>query len=264
MQFASIAYEPNGRLLSWLKRQVEESTVEVKLNTTASPAVLQALGVKDVVVATGARRDMPDLPGSDRDFVFSGDEMRALVLAEDRDSLRRKTSTTTRFMVRAGAVTGATANPRLVRLASKAWLPLGREVVIIGGELVGLELAEFLAERGRTVTVVEPSSHAGRGLYLVRRMRLLAELEELGVKLQRRCGDVRIEASGVAYTTARGQQRSVSCDQVVVAQGASSDLALAESLSSEGFNVHTVGDCTGVSYIEGAMEAAADLASSLS
>ena len=32
-------------------------------------------------------------------------------------------------------------------------MPLGDTIAIIGGELVGIELAEFLHERGRTVTV---------------------------------------------------------------------------------------------------------------
>jgi NADPH-dependent 2,4-dienoyl-CoA reductase/sulfur reductase-like enzyme len=263
LQFASIAYEPNGRLLRWLREQVEASPVEVKLGTSATPDMLRALGVEEVVVATGARREMPDLQGSDRDFVFSGDEMRALVLGEDRPGLRRKTSAFTRTMVKAGAITRATANPALVRLASKAWLPLGQEVVIVGGELVGLELAEFLAERGRRVTVLEEASHAGRGLYLVRRMRLLAELRELGVNLLRRCSDVAIEDASVTYTNHRGQRRRVSCHHVVVARGAIGDNSLAESLRDAGFTVHTVGDCNGVGYIEGALEAAAELAVAL-
>ena len=216
-----------------------------------------------MVVATGARRDMPDLPGADRDFVYSGDEMRALVLGEDRPGLRRKTSAFTRAMVRAGALTRATANPALVRLASRAWLPFGKEVAIIGGELVGLELAEFLAERGRRVTVLEQDSHAGRGLYLVRRMRLLEELREHGVSVVRRCSEVSIDDASVSYTNHRGQRRRVGCQQVVVARGASGDDSLAQNLRTAGFSVHTVGDCNGVGYIEGAMEAAAELAVAL-
>ena len=78
-----------------------------------------------------------------------------------------------------------------------------------GGELVGLELAEFLAERGRKVTVIEPTANAGRGLYLVRRMRLLAELRELGVSLIKSSADVVIDDRAVSYTNHRGQRRSV-------------------------------------------------------
>jgi NADPH-dependent 2,4-dienoyl-CoA reductase/sulfur reductase-like enzyme len=150
-----------------------------------------------------------------------------------------------------------------VRLASKVWLPLGKQITIIGGELVGLELAEFLAERGRQVTVLEESSRAGKGLYLVRRLRLLEELAHLNVTLINKAQEISIGDNTVSYRNYRGQQRSIAADHVIVAKGASGDSSLAESLQAEGFTVHSIGDCTGVSYIEGAIEAAADLAVSL-
>jgi len=263
LQFASIPYEPNQHLLNWLRREIEESSVRVELNTPATVGKLRQLGVQEVIVATGASRDMPDIPGSDRDFVFSGDEMRSLVMAEHNPALHRKTSAFTRAIVAAGAKTGATSKPSLVRLASRAWLPLGRQVVIIGGELVGLELAEFLAERGRKVTVLEEASHAGKGLFLVRRMRLLAEIEHLGVSLNTQATAFRILDHAVSYTNCRGQQRSIAADHVIVAQGARGNTALADTFRESGFSVHTLGDCNGVGYIEGAMEQAADLAVAL-
>ncbi len=264
LQFASIPYEPNQRLLRWLRQQVAASTVDVRLNTTATPEVLKALQVHEVVVATGASRAMPDIPGNAQDFVFSGDEMRALMLGESHPELERKTSAFTRLMVGAGAVTGATAIPDVVRIASKVWMPLGKRIVIIGGELVGLELAEYLAERGREVTVIEESSRAGKGLFLVRRMRLLDELKHhLGVTVNTDATDVRIEDQRVVYRNARGQERGVAADHVIVAQGASGDSSVADALSEAGFTVHSIGDCNGVSYIEGALEAAAELATRL-
>ncbi|GAB5450641.1 MAG: NAD(P)/FAD-dependent oxidoreductase [Halioglobus sp.] len=264
LQFASIPYEPNQRLLRWLRQQVAASTVEVRLNTTATPEVLKALQVQEVVVATGASRAMPDIPGNEQDFVFSGEEMRALMLGESHPELERKTSAFTRLMVGAGTLTGATAIPDVVRMASKVWMPLGKRIVIIGGELVGLELAEYLAERGREVTVIEESSRAGKGLFLVRRMRLLDELKHhLGVTLNTNATDVRIEEQSVVYRNERGQERRVAADQVIVAQGASGDSSVADALADAGFMVHSVGDCNGVSYIEGAMEAAAELATRL-
>ncbi|MCB1844583.1 MAG: FAD-dependent oxidoreductase [Halioglobus sp.] len=263
LQFASIPYEPNERLLGWLRREIARSSVRVELNTAATVENLQRLGVEEVIVATGASRDMPDIPGSERDCVFSGDEMRALVMAENNPQLRRKTNTFTRALVAVGARTGLTAIPSLVRFASKYWLPLGKRVVIIGGELVGIELAEFLAERGRKVTVLEEASHAGKGLFVVRRMRLLAEIEHLGVSLNLGASEVRILDGAVAYTNYRGQQRSVAADHVIVAKGARGNTTLADTLREKGFTVHTIGDCTGVGYIEGAMEQAAELAVAL-
>ena len=46
-------------------------------------------------------------------------------------------------------------------MLSKIWMPLSKNITIIGGDLVGLELAEFLIERGRKVTVLEPADLSG-------------------------------------------------------------------------------------------------------
>jgi NADPH-dependent 2,4-dienoyl-CoA reductase/sulfur reductase-like enzyme len=264
LPFASIAYKPNEKLLKWLRRQVEQSTVEIHINTEATVDTLRRMNFDEVIIATGAQRSMPEgIPGSDRDFVFSGEEMRALVLSESHPGLKRKTNAFTRLMVKVGALTGATSIPELVRQASKVWLPLGKKVIIIGSELVGLELAEFLAERGRTVTVMDESSDVGKGLYLVRRMRLLEELNLLGVMLIRKANNIVIENHKVSYTNSRGQVRSLKTDHVIVAKGASGDTSLAEAFKEAGFTTHTIGDCDGISYIEGAMESAAELAASL-
>lgn len=264
LQFASIAYEPNERLLNWLRRQMASSAVDVRLSTAATPALLQSLQADEVIVATGAKRLMPDLPGSEQDFVFSGDEMRALVLGESAPSLRRKTTAFTRGMTRLGALTRVNRHPWILRQASRLWLPLGQRIVVIGGELVGLELAEYLAHRGRQVAVIDESPRSGAGLYVVRRMRLLDELHELGVTLQNKATEISIGQRAVSYRNQRGQIRTLAADHVIVAKGATGDNSLADQLRGARLSVHTIGDCNGVGYIEGAMESAAELVAAIS
>tara|TARA_B110000503_G_scaffold22699_1_gene35277 strand:- start:11399 stop:13522 length:2124 start_codon:yes stop_codon:yes gene_type:complete len=263
LQFASLAYRPNENLMNWLRLQIENSSVEVHLNIAATPQQLAQLSVDEVIVATGAQRGMPDIPGSEQDFVFSGEEMRALVLSEKHPELLRKTSVFTRLMANMGAATGLSGIPEVVRQVSRVWLPLGQNITIIGAELVGLELAEFLAERGRHVTVIDSAPRAGKGLYLVRRMRLLDELSHLGVTLVTKADNIAIEERSVSYSNYRGQRRRLAADHVIVAKGASGDIALAEQLTAAGFQTHTIGDCNGVSYIEGAMASAAILVAQL-
>jgi 2,4-dienoyl-CoA reductase-like NADH-dependent reductase (Old Yellow Enzyme family) len=260
VQFASIAYAPNERILDWLKRQVSELPIEVRLKTKATPELLRALKPDEVVVATGAIRTMPPIPGADRPNVFSGDDMRHLVLGEDLDSLKGKISWTTRMAAKAGSMTGATRSPELIREATKAWMPLGDTVVIIGGELVGIELAEFLAERGRKVTVIDEAPRFGAGIYIVRRWRALDHARSLGVSLIQAARDIAISDGEVTYTAADGFKGVLAADNVIVAKGAHGDVSLADQLKGAGFSVRTVGDCNGVGYIEGAIGAAAEVA----
>ncbi len=262
-QFASIAYEPNQGIVDWLKRQIGQSNITVKLRTIATPALMNSLKPDEIVVATGAVRTMPDIPGSDRPNVFSGDEMRKLVLGQNLESLAHKVDGPTRWTLGAGAMMGVTRNLGLIRWASNRWMPLGKRIVIIGSELVALELAEFLAHRGRTVSVVDDAAKFGAGIQIVRRWRVLHDAKELGVALLPLALDIRIGEGAVSYTNPHGQVRSIQADHVIVAKGAQGNLDLAETLRGAGFKVHTAGDCNGVGYIDGAMSSAADVAKAL-
>ncbi len=257
LRFAALAYEPNERLLKWLIREAEQSGADIRLGTQATPALLRSLSPDEVIVATGARRDMPDIPGADRDHVLSGDDLRQLMFGETSGDLKRKTGLFTRVAAKIGAATGASANIDLVRKATHGWMPLGDRVVIIGGELVGLELAEFLHERGRKVTVVDDVPRFGGGLQLLRRMRLLQELAEHGVRLAPAARGIAIGDNAVTWTDGEGAAQQAACDTVVVAKGAHGDTALAEELRAAGFAVTVIGDAGGVGYIEGAMWGAA-------
>jgi 2,4-dienoyl-CoA reductase-like NADH-dependent reductase (Old Yellow Enzyme family) len=263
LRIAALAYPANEGLLDWLTREIAWSSVDVRLNTDATPELLRQLAPDAVIVATGARRDMPDIVGADQPHVFSGDDMRNLMMGEGSQELKRKTGLATRLATKIGAATGMTANLDFVRGATKRWMPLGKHITIIGGELVGLELAEFLHERGREVTVLEPAPRLGKGLLLVRRMRLIAELCEHGVALHGGVNGLVIGESHVTFTDVGGEARMVPVDNVIVAMGASGDNVLAHNLRTAGFTVETVGDCNGVSYIEGAMRGAADTVSRL-
>jgi len=259
LRFASLAYAANEGLLDWLRLQVEASDIDVRLDTVATPELLASLAPDEVVVATGAIRILPEIPGADLPHVLSGDDMRDMMLGESSSALEQKTSLMTRIATRAGAATGLTANLAFVRKATHAWMPIGTNVVIVGGELVGLELAEFLSERGRNVTVVDEVPRFGAGITLVRRLRLLADLREHGLGLYAGSKDIRIEAGRVSFTDDGGEARVVPADHVIVARGAMGDSTQAEAFRRAGLLVHEIGDGTGVGYIEGAMRDAMEV-----
>lgn len=256
LRFAGLAYEPNERLLRWMINEVKETGVDVRLNTVATPELLQSLNVDSVIVATGAVRAMPAITGGDQKHVLSGDDLRNLILGQNFDALKSKTNIFTRTVAKLGAATGASANLDVVRKATRHWMPLDKHVAIIGGELVGLELAEYLVERGRSVHVIEEAPRMGKGLQLVRRMRILTELADHHVGLHAGASDISIGADHVRFVDAAGQPQQVKAGSVIVAKGATGDETLADLLRQHGFQVQVVGDALGVGYIEGAMHSA--------
>lgn len=257
LNFAALAYEPNERLLNWLKRQIQRSNVSVYLKHSPSADQLRRLNVDAVVVATGGRRDIPgDITGSDLPHVFSGDHMRQLIAGDGGDALAEKTDALTRTLMRLARLSGITRSPTALRELSRLWLPMPEQIVIIGGELVGLELAEFLALRGRKVTVIDQASRFGKGLPIVRRWRVLAELKELKVDLIGGASEFSIDADSVSYRNAQGQIRSMPAQQVIVATGASGDSRTLEHLKAAGLPAYGIGDAQGIGYIDGAMAGA--------
>ncbi|TWR88095.1 FAD-dependent oxidoreductase [Pseudomonas saxonica] len=254
--FAGLAYAENARLLDNLKVQVQLSSIDVRLNTTASPALLRDLAADQVLVAVGAERSAPAIPGAELDHVWSGDELRRLMTGDRADEIaKRKLSFTQRTLMKAGSLAGVTDSSEALQKLSRMWMPLGKRVTIIGGGLVGLELAEFLLARGRQVTVLESGTHLGRELAIVRRWRVLHEIRVHGGDLKTGASVTAIDGKGVHYQMADGQAAYSEADSVVLAIGAQPNTDLLDELSRAGLPASSIGDCHSIGYIEGAISA---------
>ena len=131
-------------------------------------------------------------------------------------------------------------------------MPIADDVVIIGGGLVGLELAEYLVERKRKVAVLEPGPSLGPELAIVRRARVLHTLREHGVEMTCNAQIERIESDRVVYKD-QDQEQSLYCKQVIIALGTEADASLEERLDGGTARVHRIGDCRDKSFIDGAI-----------
>ncbi|MEH6585406.1 MAG: FAD-dependent oxidoreductase [Halioglobus sp.] len=253
--FASLVYRENGRLVDYLKEQVAQSAVTVQLGTVVDEAYLRQAAPDAVIVATGARRDAPDIPGTEQSNVFSGDEMRALMTGSGDSGGRRKLAWWQRSALYLAGLLGITRNIALLDKLSHWWMPVGRHVCIVGGGLVGSELAEFLALRGRKVSLVEEGEKFAIELPVVRRWRVLEELKELSVVM---INNTRLKAVNgrSLILECQGSEVEIEADTVILASGACGDLSLAELSRAAGVETHVAGDCEGVAYLEGAIRSA--------
>jgi NADPH-dependent 2,4-dienoyl-CoA reductase/sulfur reductase-like enzyme len=251
--FAALAYPENGRLLDYLVEQVAQLPIDVKLSTEVDAAFVARLKPDAIVVASGARRAAPAIPGAEQRHVWSGDELRRLMTGDRADEIAKaKLGLAERAMFKAGGMLRVTDSTQALQSLSKLWMPLGKRVLIIGGGLVGLELAEFLLARGRQVTVLEPGDRAGRELSIVRRWRVLDAVTAHGT-LKLKATVREITRNEVIWQDAEGAEQRTSADSVVLAIGAEADDSLASALAGGGVPVQRIGDCAGVNYIEGAM-----------
>lgn len=260
-RLSALTTPANAELVRYLAASIREAGVDVRLGVSAGLAEVRNERPDIVLVATGARRDRPDVPGGDLPHVLSGDDLRSLLTgftpaSGPRVPLRH------RLVLAAGRRAGLLEDVARMRRLSKRWLPLGRRVVVIGGGLVGLELSEFLAERGRQVTLLEDTGYIGEEMALPRRFRAVHEAAAHGVTMVRHATVVGITAQEVHYEV-EGRVHDVAVDHVVYAAGVKPDARLADELSAAGLNVRRIGDCAEVGYIQGAIRTAADAVAAL-
>jgi 2,4-dienoyl-CoA reductase (NADPH2) len=258
--FSSLVYEANGKLAEYLERQVRKLPIDLWLGQEVTPGFVREQRPDVILVAPGAGHRDPVIPGEDRPQVLAGGDLRALLTGSDEHVAKEKLSLLQRGIVGAAALLGIAGRISLTRALSRRWMPIGKRVAIIGGGLVGVELAEFLCERGREVCILEEGNTLAVEMALPRRWRALHGLREHGVALRTGVRVEEITEDGVVYTAGDGARTSALADTVILATGAGENRSLAEALEGLGAEVHLLGDCRGVGYIEGAIMDAARIA----
>ena len=251
VRVAALAYEPNGRLINYLKNSLDELNVTIKLRTLATSKSVQDFNPDHVIVAVGANRNAPSIKGKNNRNVFDGEELRGLLFGSDAQAIK-KLSLIQQLILKVGRATQLLRNISALRFLSKIWMPIAKNIVVIGGDLVGLELAEFLVERGRTVTVLEPSGSLGPNLSIVRRSRVVHMLKEHKVDLLTNVKIKEIDGQEVIFDHEEGQ-KSLQADQVIIALGADTNSELSDELTNLNMQLTSIGDCTSVGYIHGAI-----------
>lgn len=129
-----------------------------------------------------------------------------------------------------------------------AWKVLSHEeicsgnVTVIGGGLVGCETAEFLAEKGCKVTIVEMLDEIAKQESATVKPVLMSSFKRLGVTLMPKTTVKEITSVSVECTCEE-QEVSIPSDFVVMAVGAKPNLFDTASFTEKGIEVKMAGDC---------------------
>jgi 2,4-dienoyl-CoA reductase (NADPH2) len=202
--------------------------VEILLNKKADAALVKDMEPDAVVIATGAKPIIPDIPGIDGQNVVQA------------------------WDVLAGGVA------------------VGENVVILGGNAVGLETALYLANQGtlspevlhflmanraesletltellnkgnKSVTVVEMIKKAGVDIGLTTRWTVMAELKRLGVIILTGTKATGVRPDGLEIEREDGSG-FLPADTIVIAAGSRSERRLSDELEKLVPEVYTIGD----------------------
>jgi 2,4-dienoyl-CoA reductase-like NADH-dependent reductase (Old Yellow Enzyme family)/thioredoxin reductase len=112
---------------------------------------------------------------------------------------------------------------------------------IIGGGLVGLETADFLASQGKKITLVEMLEDTGADMDLLAKTMLIKRLNQKGAQIHTETKVIGLTEHTVI---ARRGDRDVTFDYetVVMAVGARSNNELTKALASSNLDIYIIGD----------------------
>jgi len=120
---------------------------------------------------------------------------------------------------------------------------VGNRVVVIGGELVACETADYLAQKGKIVTIMRRGPSMAANLNPRARDNLLARLTRNGVTMLTSVRYEEITDRGLVITDKEGNRQNIEADTVVLATGAIQNTELATQLEGQDITLHLIGDC---------------------
>lgn len=95
--------------------------------------------------------------------------------------------------------------------------PCGDRVVVLGGERIGLVAAEYLASRGKQVTLMEAGKRLGEDVIATFKWRHAAWVRELRIQTLLNTRAKEITEEGVVVEEAGGPERLIPADTVILA-----------------------------------------------
>ena len=118
----------------------------------------------------------------------------------------------------------------------------GQTVVIIGGGLVGIETAEFLATNERQVSVIEIMDRICADMPIFARDDLIRRVRKLRVNILTETKVDKIIKNTISLRK-NGQQQIIQADTVIIATGSKANRKLSEELEGIVPELYSVGDC---------------------
>ena len=207
-------------LIGYFKVQMAKEGVEVVTGKMAGPAEIAEFKPDALVLAAGAVHNRLDIPGAGSKKVISGAQ------------LHKQLKFYLRFL-----------SPGTLERLTKIWMPVGKKVVIVGGNIQGCELCEFLVKRGRQVTIVEAGAALGEGITREDQLRFFPWLERRGIPAYTGVKYEEVNNKGLVITTAQGEKKTLEADSIVVTLPLLPNAAIARGLEGKVPETHIIGSC---------------------
>ena len=198
-------------IIPWFERQLNKLHVEVRLNTVVDEGLLDQVNPDALIVATGS---LPEVPLGYVDGLGNIKDIELIMVDELIEEQK----------------------------------PTGDTVLVIGANQIGMQVADYLVERGKTIYLVEKGPKWAREMARADRRYLIGRLIDGGVAMHRGVSKIEIQpVDDVWIYSDSGGERLPGIQTIVLAGQRRPNISLAEIAERKGIETHIVGDATGVS-----------------
>jgi 2,4-dienoyl-CoA reductase (NADPH2) len=198
-------------LSDYLQNQITRLGVDIRLGQEFHPSAIREINPDAVILAPGGVPTVPEIPGMARGKVVSIEDLYRR-MKEDLDLIE----------------------PGIMRGMSRYWETVGARVVIVGGTVEGVGLAEFLVERCRRVTLVDENAIWGD----------TPLLRSPSLEKVTRMPEVRYEQitdQGLAVITREGKKEFIEADTIITASSPRLNMQLLKAVEGKAPEVYLVG-----------------------
>lgn len=230
-------------IINFYENILKDYKIDWKFNATATKEKIKAENPDVVIVATGAKPQIPNIKG-----VAEGLKNGYVVTYED--VLLEQVTTGKNVVVLGGGATGV-----------ETALYLGYQGIISPETLFFLftknaetiENLKKLTSRGtKKVTIVKRSAKIGKGIGRTTRWTLVQELKRIGVEMLEDTKTLEVSKEGVLVENVKGQF-VISADTIVLASGMLPENFLYEEIKNDFGEVYLIGDAKKPLYVTNAI-----------
>jgi len=219
-------------LVDYYKNQLYKLGVKVKLNKELNTRIIDSENPDVLIIAGGGTPTQKEIPGISRKKAINTTYFHGILK---------------KFLNYIGI--------GMIRQLIKIWMPVGKNVVIVGGTIHGCELAEFLTKHNRKVSIVDSTITMGEGLVIDTRIRLFKWFSQRGVDMITEVEPVEVTDKGLVICNKEVENLTIEADTVITALPLKPNTRLVNIFKDKVKECYTIGDCQEPSLI---LEAIAD------
>jgi 2,4-dienoyl-CoA reductase (NADPH2) len=250
MILAAIINRRIEKLIKYLETQINKLPIEIKLRTEANPDLIKKVNPDVVILAIGGDLPILNVPGSEKDIVFSAKDVKELMSYRPPTKKRRQR----KFLWSlAPLFLRFFHSPSVINWLLKFNFPFGSKVAIIGGGFAACELGELLSEKGKKVVILTESESVGTDIGFSTKWVVMKRLKQFNAKIERNGKIVEITDKGVKFERA-GSSNFIEADTVVLTGLTKLDGTLAQRFGEMVSALYSIGDCAEPRKIINAMD----------